>query len=70
MSDRTNLFAWTAEGSFPPAFISINQIGNEYELIVRSPAELGSHTAQVTIDKVTFDALATEVFCHDGSCTP
>jgi hypothetical protein len=70
MNERKNIFAWTAPGADMPAFVSINQVGDAFEVIVRSPKELGGHTAQVTLDEATFDRLSFETFNHDGCLEP
>ena len=67
---RKNIFSWTAPGADMPAFVSINQIGDEFEVIVRSPKEYGGSTAQVRLDKKTFDRMGLETFGHDGSLEP
>lgn len=61
-----NIFAWTAPGADFPAFISVNKVGDMFEIHVRSTKELNGQ-ASILLTREVFDQLSLQCFNWDGT---
>jgi hypothetical protein len=60
-----NLYAYTAPGADMPEFVSVNKAdGGGIDIVVRSPKEFGSATAQIALNRDQTRALYHALQIH------